>query len=34
MQKAMIFDNAAVIYVNGNAYRINFGTWAKMMQLT
>ena len=24
MQKAMVFNNIAIVYVNGNAYRIHF----------
>ena len=31
MQKAVSFNNAAVVYVEGIAYRIHFGIWAKMM---
>ena len=34
MQQAMSFNNVAVVYVKGSAYRIIFGIWAKMMQLT
>ena len=30
MQKAMSFNDAAIVYVKGNA---TFGIWAKMMQL-
>ena len=34
MQKPMSFNNVAIVYVKGSAYRIHFGIWAKMMQLT
>ena len=33
MQRAMSFNNVAVVYVMGSAYRIHFG-YRKMMQLT
>ena len=29
MQKAMSFNNIAIVYVNGNAYRINFWYMSK-----
>ena len=29
MQKAMIFNNAAIVYVKGSAYRINFWYMSK-----
>ena len=29
MQKAMTFDNTAIVYVKGNAYRINFWYMSK-----
>ena len=34
MQKAMGFNNVAIVYIKENAYRILFGVWVKMMQLT
>ena len=33
MQKAVSFNGVAIVYVKGNAYRITFGIWAKIMQL-
>ena len=33
IQKAMIFNDVAIVYVKGNAYRITLGIWAKMIQL-
>ena len=32
MQKAMSFNDAAIVYVKGSAYRIHFWYMAKMMQ--
>ena len=32
--KAVSFDNIAIVYVEGSAYKIHFGIWAKMVQLT
>ena len=29
MQKAMVFNNIAIVYVNGNAYRIHFWYMSK-----
>ena len=34
MQKAMSFNNVAVVYVKGSATELIFGIWEKMMQLT
>ena len=34
MQKAISFNDVASVYVKGSAYRIHFGIWVKMMQLT
>ena len=34
MQKAMGFNNIAIVYIKENAYKIHFGIWVKMMQLT
>ena len=34
MQKATSFNNVAIVYVKGSAYRIQFCIWVKMMQLT
>ena len=28
----MHFNDVAMVYVKGSAYRIHFGIWAKMMQ--
>ena len=33
MQKDMSFNDVAIIYIKGSAYRIHFGIWAKMIQL-
>ena len=33
IQKAMSFNNVAIAYIKGSAYRV-FGIWAKMMQST
>ena len=33
MQKAMSFNNAAIVYIKGGADRV-FGIWAKMMKFT
>ena len=32
MQKAMSFNDSAIVYVKGSAYRIHFWYMAKMMQ--
>ena len=34
MQKAMGFNNIAIVYIKENAYKIHFGIWVKMMQST
>ena len=34
MQKVMSFNNAAIVYIKGSAYRILFWYIKKMMQLT
>ena len=33
MEKAMSFNDVAIVYVKRSAYRIHFGIWVKMMQL-
>ena len=33
MQKAMNFNDVAIVYVKRSTYRIFFGIWAKMMQV-
>ena len=32
MKKSISFNDVAIAYVKGNAYRIHFCIWAKMMQ--
>ena len=34
MEKAVGFNNVAIVYVKGSAYRIQFWYMSKMMQLT
>ena len=34
MQKAMSFNNTAILYVGGVLIEFTFGIWVKMMQLT
>ena len=33
MQKAMSFNDVAIIFVEGNDYKIYFGIWVKMKPL-
>ena len=33
MQKAMGFNDVAIVYVKGSVYRIHFGIWARVMEL-
>ena len=34
ISKAVSFNDVAIVYVKRSAYRIHFGIWGKMMQLT
>ena len=34
MQKAISFNDVAIVYVKGNVTELTFGIWAKMMEST